>query len=285
MKNLFLTDINKINCYSIGLLFVMHKNNVELTEILKNLNSEHYFYYDYFNKVYTGIRIIENMLEMGFELQDMTFCAHKKNQKFLKRLPNCSWFIVGMNCFNVPWHFLYKRQNTTHYFPVYKKNNDNFVAFDPMYGKENIEITPSLIEEYAYEVKNIVSVEKTINTKNKLSDCVSELKKIKDKMLRRLKKYHNTSETCKHKLIQYACAVLNNKYLTKNYMIFKNYDSELIEYYDSQIVDNWLAVKFGTQKLFAKPNDSILLQDLRDLVIKVTKLEMQFLSEILNLQI
>ena len=285
MKKLFLTDINKINCYSTSLLFIMQKNNIDLTEVLKNLSSEYCFYYDRFNKVYTGVRLIENMLEKGFDLQEMSFCAHKKSPKFLMSLPNCSWFIVGMNCFNVPWHFLYKRQNTTHYFPVYKKDNDNFVAFDPMYGKENIEIKLSLIEDYAYEVKNIALVEKRINSKNKLKDTVAELKKIKDKLLRSLKKYPNTSEACKHKLIQYACAILNNKYLTKNYMILKNYDSQLIEYYNIQIIKNWLAIKFGIQRLFSKPTDLKLIQDLEDLVVNVTKSEIQFSSEISNLKI
>ncbi len=154
-----------------------------------------------------------------------------------------------------------------------------------MYGQENIEINLSLIEDYAYEDKNIALVENTTSSEISLKDSVAELKKIKDKLLRGLKKYQNTSQTCKHKLIQYACAILNNKYLTKNYMLLKNYDGKLIEYYDIQIVKNWLAIKFGIQKLFAKPNQTKLFQDLRDLVIKVTKSEGQLLSEISSLEI
>lgn len=116
----------------------MQKNNIELTEILKNLSSEYCFYYDTFNKVYTGVRLIKNMLEKGFDLQDMSLCSHKKSKEFLNSYPNCSWFIVGMNCFNLPWHFLYKRQDTTHYFPVYKKDNHNFIALTPCMGKKTL---------------------------------------------------------------------------------------------------------------------------------------------------
>lgn len=260
----------------------MKKNYIDLSKVLKNLNCESGFYYDSFNKVYTGIRLIENMFELGFDVQDMSFCEHKKSQEFLRSLQNCSWFIVGMSSFDIFWHFLYRKNNITHYFPVYKQDNDNYFAADPMYGKENIAIEPSVIEKYAYEVKNIVSVKKIehLNTGLKnltelknLNDRIAELKKIKNKILTMLKKYQNASETNKYKLIQYASAILNNKYLTKNYFILKNYDNNFIEDYKNQIINNWQGIKFGTQKLYAKPYNPELVHALSELVIKVTENE------------
>lgn len=283
MKDLFLEDVNVINCYSSSLLFILHYHKIDLSNALKNLNFETDFYYDKFNRVFTSKKLIKNLANLGFLVCGMEFCHHKKSAVFLKTLPDDSWFVVGMSCYDIPWHFFYQKKHTTHYFPVLKKHENQYIAFDPMYNKVDIAFDISIVENYAYEVKNIVKINPQIKLqKTKLSTAIAGMKSIKNNITNKLKNYQKLSIEEKNKLIEYVKSILNNKYLTANYFIKKQYPQNVVITYKKDIIENWIGVKFGLQKLYVNEQDSQLVDSLIYLINQTIQREKILIKNLLS---
>lgn len=277
MKQSFLKDINKINCYSSSLLYILKQYNGNLSHALKNLNFEIDFYYDQHNKVFTSIKLIKNMEELGFKVSDMEFCNHKTNINFLNNLSFNSWMVVGMSCYDIPWHFFYKKKDITHYFPVHKINNNTYVAHDAMYGWTNIPLDISLIEKYAYEVKNIIVLDNKIVPKNNtsLKKNLLSLDIIAKKIKLQLKNHSLLSNTDKDNLLQYVNSVTNNKYLANNFFILKKYNNETLSSYECILLD-WISFKLAIQKLNANNHNPTLAHEIYQFINTITTNEKNF---------
>lgn len=272
----FLKHISQINCYS-SLLYILKRNNANLIHALKNLNFEADFYYDQHNKVFTSIKLIKNMEAMGFRLSEMDFCNHRTQKPYLNSLPPNSWIVVGISCYYLPWHFLYKREHKTHYFPAHKQDNNTYLAHDPMYGWEDLALDLSIVEKYAYEVKTVIPIitKPAPEKRTPLKKLLLNLDAINAKIKLQLQNYPHLSHTNKHYLLQYVTSIVNNKYLANNFFVLSQYNNDVLSSYE-QILSKWISFKLGIHKLNLTNTHPTLAHELTQFLNTLTTTEKDF---------
>lgn len=276
--NLFFKEMDKINCYSTALAYVAKQEGLDLSQILQGLNFENNFHYDKYNKVFTSKKLIENLKNNGFFIR-LEFCKYDKNIFQLKQMPKNTWFILGIDCYNAPWHALYKRRHATHYVPIFKQDNEVFLAYEPIYNKSNILLNPEIIENYAIEIKLILIIKK-VNNKKDCKPSLKDLEKLdyqKNILVKKFKNYNYFSDNAKFKITKYVSELSSNRYLILNLLVNNGCKEEVVQQYKENIAKNWLNIKFGVARIFFDKNRLDITNSLIDLVYKVIEDEKEFL--------
>lgn len=283
MRNTFLKEINNINCYSSALVYVAKQEHLNLNAVLKSLFCETDFYFDSYNKVFTSKSLIKNLKNVGLNI-NLEFYKFNKKEFDINNIQPNSWFILGVDCYNLPWHAHYKKWHATHYFPVFKIDNKTYLANEPIYGKSNIALDPSVILNHAIEVEPILITKNIKNNNYGLQFLKSDLEKlnIQEKIVNnKLLNFSNLTNKAKFKLTKYVSEISSNKYLTYNLLLNNSSNTNVLQNYENNIAKNWLNIKFGVAKLFFSPQvDLSLINDLINLTTTTINEEKSILLSI-----
>lgn len=281
--NMDLIYYRGLNCHLAGIINITAGLGIDYLEAFSTLWSETDFNYDQKYHMYLSKRVFTNLELLGVEMEVLECTSPEIVQDSLSVVDDKELFLVGMDSFYIPWSPVYQHFHEPHYFFAKKKQNDTFLSFDPVYGKQEIIMTAEGIC-HAFELALVRQ-----NGENVLKpDLIHEARQIqrghpelRDKLLADIRACADAGEQDIKMLIRLITAMINNRYLFGEYLKLSLGGPEAVPgILDKKFFLKWEAVKHGLYKVQILKNKQNIISQAADLFRDVMEDEMVIANQL-----